>query len=51
VQSGAWGTCTVSREDALRLARLIYFSLDDDLARLGQRLELISVQLVVFMSD
>jgi predicted RNA-binding Zn-ribbon protein involved in translation (DUF1610 family) len=51
VQSGVWGTCTVSREDALRLARLIYSLLDDDLARLGRRLELISAQLVVFMSD
>jgi hypothetical protein len=50
VQSGVWGTCTVSREDALRLARLIYFSLDDDLARLGRRLELISARLVVFLS-
>jgi len=50
VPSEVWGTCTVSREDALRLARLIYFSLDDDLDRLGRRLELISARLVVFLS-
>ena len=51
VSSEGWGTCKVSREDALRLARLIYVALDNDLARRRRRLVAISVQLVVFLSD
>jgi predicted RNA-binding Zn-ribbon protein involved in translation (DUF1610 family) len=51
VQGGTWGTCTVSREDALRLAGLIYLSLDDDAERVKQRLALISMRMVVFLSE
>lgn len=47
---GDWNTCTVSREDALRLAELIYLSLDDDPERIERQLELISSRLVVFLS-
>ena len=29
-EKGRWRTCTISREDAMRLAELIYLSLDED---------------------
>jgi len=46
---GVWRQVGV--EDALRLAELIYLSLDDDPARVERRLELVSTQLVVFLSE
>jgi hypothetical protein len=48
---GDWGTCTVSRDDALRLARLIYVALDDGPTRHRRRLVAISIELAVFLSD
>jgi len=45
---GVWRQVGV--EDALRLAELIYLSLDDP-ARVERRLELVSTQLVVFLSE
>jgi hypothetical protein len=48
---GDWGTCTISRDDALRLARLIYVALDDGPTRHRRRLVAISIELVVFLSD
>jgi predicted RNA-binding Zn-ribbon protein involved in translation (DUF1610 family) len=48
---GDWGTCTISRDDALRLARLIYVALDDGPTRHRRRLVAISIQLIVFLSD
>jgi len=51
VEGVDWVPCTVSREDALRLARLIYVALGDGPARPRRRLVAISVQLFVFLSD
>jgi hypothetical protein len=51
VEDAAWVPCTVSREDALRLARLIYVALGDGPARHRRRLVSISIELMVFLSD
>jgi hypothetical protein len=49
-KDGEWRDCTISRVDALRLAELIYLSLDQDLERIEHKLELVAARLIVFLS-
>jgi hypothetical protein len=50
-KKGRWRTCTISREDAMRLAELIYLSLDESTERFARKLELTSLRLIVFLSE